>query len=52
MNSLVVVLLILLLLGAFGGMPHFTGHGYGYWPSGALGVILLVLIILLIAGRL
>lgn len=52
MNTLLLVLLILLLVGAFGGLPNWTGHSYGYWPSGALGVILLVLIILLLLGRL
>jgi hypothetical protein len=44
-----LVLLILLLLLLFGGLPTWGYHSYGYGPS---GVILLIIIILLLAGRL
>lgn len=52
MNVLVVVLLVLLLLGAFGTAPvwpHATEWGWG--PSGGIGLILVILLILLLLGR-
>jgi len=45
-----LVILILLLLGAFPAWPYSAGWGYG--PSGAVGVLLIVLIVLLLTGRL
>lgn len=50
MNILILVLLILLLVGAFPSWPHSASWGYG--PSGAIGLILVVLIVLLLLGRL
>jgi len=47
---LLVVVLVILVLGAAPFWPH--SQGYGYAPSGLLGVILLVLLILLLSGRL
>lgn len=41
---IVVVLIILCLVGVPAG-PHF---GYGYWPSGGFGLIVIILIILLL----
>ena len=49
MTTILVVLLILLLLGALPTWPH--SRSWGYYPSGGLGLILLVLLILLLAGR-
>lgn len=47
---LVVVLIILAVVGAPSvGVWH---HGYGYWPSGLGGVLVLILVILLLTGRL
>ena len=50
MNStaLIVIILILCLV----GLPQLSGHSYGYFPSGGLGLVLLILLILLLAGRL
>ncbi len=45
--TIIVVLLILALLG--GVSPGW--HGFGYYPSGILGVIVVVLLILLLMGR-
>jgi hypothetical protein len=42
--------LILLLIGAFPSWPHSTGWGYG--PSGILGTILIIVLILWLLGRL
>jgi uncharacterized protein DUF3309 len=49
MGTILLVILILLLLGAIPTWPYSRGWGYG--PSGGLGLILLILIILLITGR-
>lgn len=53
MNSAVriilVVVLLLLLLGALPAWPYSAG--WGYYPSGGLGLILLILIILLLLGK-
>jgi Protein of unknown function (DUF3309) len=42
--------LILLLLGVLPAWPHSAG--WGYWPSGSLGLILLIVVILFLSGRL
>jgi hypothetical protein len=48
-STILLILIILLLIGAVPAWPHSRGWGYG--PSGLLGVILLILIILLLLGR-
>jgi hypothetical protein len=45
-----IVLLVLMLIGALPAWPH--SRSWGYFPSGGLGLILLVLIILALSGRL
>jgi len=50
LGTILLILVVLLLIGAFPAWPYSTGWGYG--PSGALGLILLILIILLVTGRL
>jgi len=53
MNStLLVVVLILLVFGVFGGLPNWGYHQYGWGPSGALGVVLVIVLILFLLGRL
>jgi hypothetical protein len=47
-----LVLLIVLLLLLFGGLPRWGYHSYGYGPSGLVGVILVVVLILFLLGRL
>lgn len=49
MSTLLLVLLILLLVGAFPAWPH--SRGWGYYPSGGLGLILLIVLILALTGR-
>jgi uncharacterized protein DUF3309 len=49
MNLILLVFLILLLVG---GLPTWGYHSYGYRPSGAAGVLLLIVLILLLTGRL
>lgn len=47
--SLLMIILILLLLGVVPAWPYSRGWGYG--PSGILGVILLVVIVMALMGR-
>ncbi|MEO8602276.1 MAG: DUF3309 family protein [bacterium] len=47
-----IVLIVLVLLLIFGGLPATGFHSLGYWPSGAGGILLIVLIVLLLTGRL
>ena len=50
LGTILIVILILLLLGA---LPRWGySRGWGYYPSGGLGLILLIVIILLLLGRL
>lgn len=49
--SLITILLILLLLGAFGGAPYWGYHQYGWAPSGGMGLVLLIVLILVLTGR-
>ena len=48
-GSILAVLLILMLLGALPTWPH--SKNWGYYPSGGLGLLLVILIILLVLGR-
>lgn len=47
-----LILLIVLVLLVFGGLPNLGLHSYGYGPSGIGGVLLLVVVVLLLTGRL
>jgi hypothetical protein len=47
--TILIVLLILMLLGAMPTWPH--SRGWGYYPSGGLGLIVLILVILLLTHR-
>lgn len=49
MGTILVIILILLLVGALPTWPY--SMGWGYFPSGGLGLILLIIIILALAGR-
>lgn len=53
MSTILLVILILILLGAVGTLPTW-GHSrnWGYGPSGGLGLIVLILVVLLLMGRL
>jgi len=48
-SLILLIVVILLLVGALPTWPHSAG--WGYWPSGGLGLVLLILIILLLMGR-
>jgi hypothetical protein len=49
MTTVLIIVLILLLLGALPTWPYSSS--WGYYPSGGLGLVLLVLIILALTGR-
>jgi hypothetical protein len=46
-----LLLLIVLLLLVFGGLPNWGFHSRGYAPSGIIGTILIVVLILFVLGR-
>jgi hypothetical protein len=49
LGTILLIILILILIGALPTWPHSSG--WGYYPSGGIGLIVLILIILLVAGR-
>jgi hypothetical protein len=50
MGLILLIVVLLLVIGALPSWPYSTG--WGYYPSGGLGMILLILLILLLMGRL
>ena len=49
---MITILVIILVLALFGALPTWPySRGWGYYPSGGLGLIVLILIILLLMGR-
>ncbi|MBV8053045.1 MAG: DUF3309 domain-containing protein [Acidobacteriaceae bacterium] len=49
MGTILLIIVILLLVGALPTWPYSTG--WGYYPSGGLGLVLLIVIVLLLMGR-
>jgi hypothetical protein len=49
LGTILIVILILLLLGALPSWPH--SRGWGYYPSGGLGLVLVIIVILVLLGR-
>jgi hypothetical protein len=49
MRTFLLIVLILLLIGAFPSWPYSSG--WGYYPVGGIGLVLLIVLILAIAGR-
>jgi hypothetical protein len=49
MGTILLVVLILLLVGALPAWPYSTG--WGYYPSGGIGLVVVILVILLLMGR-
>ena len=47
------VLIVILVLALFGALPRWShSRDWGYFPSGGLGIVVVILLILLLAGRL
>ncbi|CAN7765150.1 Transmembrane protein [Cupriavidus necator H850] len=49
LGTILLIVLILLLIGAFPAWPHSRGWGYG--PSGGLGLVVVILLVLLLMGK-
>ena len=50
MLTILIVVVVLMLLGALPNWPH--SRNWGYFPSGGLGIVVLILVVLLVTGRL
>jgi len=49
MSTILLIIIVLLVIGALPSWPY--SRGWGYYPSGGLGLVLLILLILLLMGR-
>jgi hypothetical protein len=49
LGTILIVILILLLVGALPSWPY--SRGWGYYPSGGLGLVVVIILILLLLGR-
>jgi Protein of unknown function (DUF3309) len=50
LSTVLIVVLVLALIGALPAWPYSSG--WGYYPSGGLGIVVLVVLVLLLTGRL
>ena len=50
LGTILLIILILVLIGAIHAWPHSAG--WGYYPSGGVGLILIIVLIMLLMGRL
>jgi hypothetical protein len=50
MVTILLIILFLMVIGAFPAWPY--SRGWGYYPTGGLGLVLIILVILLLMGRL
>ncbi len=48
-STILLILLVLLLIGALPTWPYSSG--WGYYPSGGLGLVVIILLVLVVAGR-
>ena len=49
LGTILIIVLLLLLFGAWPSWPH--SRGWGYYPSGGLGLVLVIVVVLLVMGR-
>jgi hypothetical protein len=49
MSTIIIIILILLLIGALPTWPYSAG--WGYYPTGGLGTVLIILVVLMLLGR-
>jgi len=49
LGTILLIILILILIGAFPAWPY--SRSWGYWPSGGLGLIVVIVLVLLLMGR-
>ena len=50
MSTILIIILVLLLIGALPTWPYSSG--WGYYPSGGLGLVVVILLVLVLMGRL
>ncbi|MGO8855098.1 MAG: DUF3309 family protein [Steroidobacteraceae bacterium] len=50
LGTILLIILVLMLIGAIPTWPH--SRNWGYYPTGGLGIVLIVVVVLLVAGRL
>jgi Protein of unknown function (DUF3309) len=50
MSTILLIVLVLLLIGALPAWPY--SRAWGYYPSGGLGLVVVIVLILLLTGRL
>jgi hypothetical protein len=49
LGTILLIVLVLMLVGALPAWPHSSG--WGYYPSGGMGLVLLIVVVLLLMGR-
>ena len=49
MSTILLIIIVLLMVGAFPSWPHSSG--WGYYPSSGLGVVLFIIVVLIVLGR-
>jgi hypothetical protein len=49
LGTILLIVLVLLLVGALPAWPY--SGGWGYYPSGGLGLVLIILLVLVVSGR-
>ena len=49
LGTILIVILILLLIGAFPAWPH--SRSWGYWPSSTVGLIVVIVVVLVLLGQ-
>jgi hypothetical protein len=49
LGTILLIVLIMMLVGAFPAWPH--SRSWGYYPSGGLGLLVVILVVLLLLGR-
>ncbi len=50
LGTILLIVLVLMLIGAIPAWPH--SRNWGYYPTGGIGIVVIVVLVLLVAGRL
>jgi hypothetical protein len=50
LGTILLIVVVLMLIGAFPTWPH--SRNWGYYPSGGIGIVALIIVVLLLTGRL
>lgn len=49
LGTILIIILILILIGAFPAWPH--NRSWGYWPSSTVGLVVVIVVILVLMGQ-